>query len=116
MFTYVYVKVDTWWRAGSVLYPENLRVDLAQAIKPALSTFASARQLLSAGKTRQQAFDLAVSGHPYNFAQNVTSAPGRQFLASGRTKADASTYYAWAVQQPNLSVAELLAVKYLSGS
>lgn len=116
MFTYVYVRVDTWWRAGSVLYPENLRVDLAQAIKPALATFASAKQLLSLGRTRQQAFELAVTGHPYDWARNVGSPAGKQFLASGRTKADASTYFAWAVQQPNLSVAELLVVKYLSGS
>jgi hypothetical protein len=116
LFTYVYVRYDAWWRAGSLLYSENLRIDLAQVIKPALSTFAGAKQLLAVGTSRQKAYQLAVAGGPYNWAQNVTSAEGKQFLSSAMTKADAGTYYAWAVRQPNIDVAELLVVKYLSGS
>jgi hypothetical protein len=116
MFTYVFVQLDTWWRAGFVVYPQNLRLDLAQVVASAINTIAAAKQLIASGASRESAFDRAVVGHTYDWSQNVSSPEGRQFLASGRTRADASVYYAWAVQQPSLRVAELLMVKYLSGS
>jgi hypothetical protein len=116
LFTDVFVRLDTWWRAGFLVFPENLRLDLMQVIRPALNSFTGAKNLLAAGVSREKAFELAVVGHPYDWSQNVTSPAGQKFLGSGRTKADADTYYAWALQQPDLRMAELLSVKYLSGS
>jgi hypothetical protein len=116
MFSYVFVQFDTWWRSGFVVFPGNVRLDLAQVVAPAINTMAAAKQLIANGASRQSAFDRVVVGHPYDWSQNAITPQGKQFLASGRTKADASVYYAWAVQQPSLRVAELLMVKYLSGT
>jgi DNA-binding beta-propeller fold protein YncE len=116
LFSSAYVGLDTWWRAGWLLYPQNLRVDLAQVISRQLANIEAVKRLLAAGATRERAFQLAIAGDAYDWSLNVTSPQGRQFLSSGRSKADASTYYTWALQQPNIHVAELLMVKYLSGS
>jgi hypothetical protein len=115
MFTTVEVGLDTWWLAGRLMFPDNVPRDLSDVVRPALASFGTAEQLLARGVGRQQAFDQAM-GRPRDWAADLTSGPAQQFWHSGMTRADASRYFDWALQQPHERVPELLDVKYLSAS
>jgi len=117
MFTDIEVGEDNWWSAGSLLTSSNLRRDLQDVIRPALAAFTRAQRLLDEGASRQAAFEEALAGgETMDWSEDLSSSGGQQFLDSQMTRDDARRYFAWAMQQPEQRVIELLAVKYLSGS
>jgi len=118
MFTYVLVGGDAWWRAdGALILPGGLRVSLVDAIRPASAAFQKASQLLAQGASRQDVFNRVLGDtQPRNWAADLTSDPAKQFLSSGRTRDDARRYFDAVLRGQSVSMVELLAVKYLSGS
>jgi hypothetical protein len=115
MSTSVDIGLDTWWMAGRLMYPDNILRELSDVVQPAQDKFSSARQLLAQGDGRQEALAAALGRQASDWSADLTSEPAQQFWHSGMTKADASRYFDWAVQQPQERVAEILAVRYLSG-
>jgi hypothetical protein len=117
MFTYVDVGNDSWLRLDSLLLASNLRLPIGDVIAPAVAAFGRATQLRGQGVSRQDAFNRALSPiTPRNWALDLTSPAGQQFLHSAMTVDDARRYYTAALQLHDIRVVELLEVKYLSGA
>ena len=117
MFTFVEVGSDSWWRSGTLLLSENLRVDLTQVIAPAVAAFQKAKLLLTQGVSRANAFNQALTagGKLRNWSTDLSSVAGQQFLHSQMTGDDARRYFNVALAQSQVRMMEVLEVKYLSG-
>jgi hypothetical protein len=81
-----------------------------------VAAFGQAKQLLSQGVSRPDAFNRALAGNnPRNWSLDLASPAAQQYLHSARTPAEARRYFDWALGQHEQRVVEFLEVKYLSG-